>query len=268
MTTDFRAVVSTPPSGRSKALVLDHHEYAQKVLLHGRPIPWGNVSQYTSFLVQAQALLKPDTTLVDVGALYTNLLLGMPGLVAAMSARARLGYALETLLSDETAGARAVELTGAIAQVSKEPLVLQVPSPLRWLTRTHELAGAGSRADIEPHHGEMASAYVAEWLRGLSTLPVSLLLLDGRRADLPVLRLDVRRDDAPITCAARQLGWSVGQRTDEGVEVMGAKLWGATLPRRFWLSDDVSLPDGDFLVADLPGDAKPPTVLARLTALG
>jgi hypothetical protein len=203
-----------------------------------------------------------------MGALYTNLLAEMPELVDAMGASTRVGYALKTMLTDETAAGRALELTGAIAQMSEQPLVLQLPSPLRWLAQTHELAGAGSRVDIELHYGERVSAYVADWLRWLSSLPVSLLLLDGRRADLPVVRLDVSAAYAPITQVADYYDWSLGQWTDNGVEIVGAELKGAAVPREYWLSEDVAVPLGDFRIAEIPGEAELETVLARLAALG
>jgi hypothetical protein len=268
MTTDFRTVVSAPPSGRSTALVIDHLEYAQALILRGKPIPWGDPAQYVNFLGQAQGLLRPDTTLVDLGALYTSLIAPRPDLVSAMSARNRVGYALKTLLSDETAAGQALELATVVAQTSRRPLVLQIPSPLRWLAETHVHIG-GSLSDLEPDHGENVSVYVADWLRRLSTLPVSLLLLDGRRADVPGLAPDDLDAYTPITNAAEHYRWAVALRTDECVEVPGAHLKGDVVPREYWLEGDVvAVPAADFLVAEIPGHAAPETVLSRLAELG
>ncbi|SBW17802.1 hypothetical protein FDG2_0378 [Candidatus Protofrankia californiensis] len=263
MATDFGSVVAAPPSGRGKALILDHRAYAQKVILRGGSIPWDDLALYTNFFDQAQELLRPDAALVDLGAFVDHLLAADHSLVDAMSARSRTGFAFKTLLSDETVASRTAEFASVVTGTAKSPIVLQIPSPLRWLARTHEIVGAGA-ADIERAHGENMSAYLAAWMRHFSGLPVALLLLDGRRADYPDLTADDLSAYTPVINAAQHYRWAVGLRADDRVDLADGSVKGVVLPAEHWLSDEPTLPEGDFLLAELPPNAEPETVLARI----
>ena len=264
MATDFASLISAPPSGRRTALLIDHQRYAQAVVLRGQRIPWGDPVAYSGFFGQAQGLLKPDATLLDLGALYDFLLTSDDGLTDAMSARSRTGYALKTLLADKATTKKALEFTSVLAQTSRAPLVLQIPSPMLWLARTHQLAGAGSVEDLDSDHAENAAMYVADWLRNLSALPVSLLLLDARSDDLPVVDLAAY---TPVSNITDHYRWTLGQRTDERVTVAQASSTGVAVPPSYWRSTDADPPVGDFLIADIPADAVPETVLAQLARL-
>jgi hypothetical protein len=265
---DFNSVVSAPQSGRGAALIIDHHEYAREIILRGNPLPWNDVTQYNNFFGQAQALLRPDTALVDLGAVYTHLLAHDDQLLTAMSGRTRIGFALRTLLQDETTAAAALELVSVVARTATAPLVLQVPSPMRWLAQTHELCVGGAHAEISPEHAENLSVYFADWLRRFSSLPVVLLMLDGRRADFSGLALDDLAAYTPILNVAEHYRWSVAERGDYAVSVAGTDLKGVVVPREYWLADDVAVPAGEFLLAEISREAEPETVLARLAGLG
>lgn len=267
MRTAFDAVISAPPSGRGTPLIVDHQEYAREVILHGTPLPCGDVTQYDNFFGQAQALLRPDVALVDLGMIYANLLANDDELRALMSARPRVGYALKTLLSDYALAAAALELVSVVARTSATPLVLQVPSPLRWLGQTHELCLGGSLDDISSDLGENMSVYFADWLRRFSSLPVALLLLDCRRADLPGLALDHLAEYSPILNVAEHYRWPVAQRNDYTVDVAGTDLKGVVVPREYWLAENVAVTSGDFLLATIPSDAAPETVSLRVADL-
>ncbi|CAG7631926.1 hypothetical protein SIM91_42995 [Rhodococcus opacus] len=180
MTVDFDSVLSAPRSGRDRAVIIDHHEYAQSVFLRGQPVPWTDPVAYANFIGQAQGLLNPDVTLLDLGRFYSSRLTANNALREAMSTRTRIGYALKTLLADPGTAKQASELASVLAQTSKAPLVLQIPEPTVWLASTHEGSGAGSAEDIDVDDAENMSIYVADWLRGLAALPVSALLLDTR----------------------------------------------------------------------------------------
>jgi hypothetical protein len=265
MSTDFLTFVAAPPTGRNTAVIIDHQVYARAVILQGKPIPWADPVAYAQFLTQAQGLLRPDTTLLDLGAHYEHILADDPELRAALSARSRVGYALKTLLSDERQSAAVVELAGVVTETSAAPLVLQIPSPRAWLARTHTLSGAGTVADLSEQHVETAAMYVAGWLRQLSGLPVTMLLLDERTTD-PLPSADPA-NDAPVANVAEHYRWVLGRRTSSGISVLGSSVRGAAVPTTFWLSDSVSVPSGDFLLADIPADAVPETVLAQLSKL-
>jgi len=264
---EFASVVSAPPSGRRTAVIIDHQRYAQAVILRGRPIPWDDAVAYSTFFGKAQGLLKPDVTLLDLGALYEFLVASDEALRKSMSARSRTGYALKILLADEASAKKTLEFSSVLSQTSRQPLVLQIPSPMRWLARTHQLAGAGSPEELDVDHAENAAMYVADWLRNLSALPVSLLLLDARPGDgedLPTVDLTAY---TPVSNITDHYRWTLGQRSDEGVTVAEGSMTGVAVPPSYWHSTEADPPVGDFLIADIPADAVPETVLAQLARL-
>lgn len=267
MATALASIISDPPSGRGTAVIIDHHLYAQAVILRGQQIPWADPVAYSQFLGQAQGLLKPDATLLDLGALYVNAVITNDALRSSLSARSRTGYALKTLLADEDTAGAALELASIVSQTSAAPLMLQIPSPMLWLALTHELSGAGPVSDLEVDHAENAAMYVADWLRRLSKLPVSMLLLDERwtgRGDLPLVDSSAY---TPVSNVAGHYRWALARRTPGGVDVLGSAVTGTVVPQDYWLSDRASAPSGDFLFAEIPAHAVPETVLSQLAKL-
>jgi hypothetical protein len=263
MSTPFTAVVQSPPSGRGTALVLDAATYAQHVILRDAAVPWQDVTQYVNFLGQVEGLLKPDVRLVDLGAFYADALTRRADLPAAMAARSRTGYALKTLLADEDLASAAHDLLAVAGQTSRLPLAVQVPSPLTWLARTHVTTG-GVAADLDVDQGENASMYYADWLRRFSSLPVSLLLLDGRAEDLDGLPAEELSAYTPLHNAAEHYRWPLGLRTADGVALHGQELKGVVVPPAYWIEEGVPVPEGDFALAEIPVEAEPESVLTRL----
>ncbi len=267
MAMDLAAILSCPPSGRSTAVVIDHQQYAQAVILRGRPIPWADPADYSQFIGQAQGLLRPDTTLLDLGAFYANATATDERLRSSLSARNRRGYALKTLLADGKTAAAALELATVVAQTSAAPLVMQIPSPMLWLALTHELSGAGPAADLDADSAENAAVYVAEWLRRLSELPVSVLLLDERWTGAGQLPTVHDASYTPVSNVTDHYRWALARRWPARVQVIGSTITGTVVPRAFWRADAAGAPSGDFLFAEIPADAVPETVLSRLGSL-
>ncbi|MEU6535371.1 hypothetical protein [Streptomyces sp. NPDC047000] len=274
MAMDFAALLAAPPSGRRTALIVDHQHYARAVVLQGRPVPWTDPVAFAQYTGQVQGLLRSDTTLLDLGALYDDALTRDDALCTALSARSRTGYALRTLLAHEPTAVAAAELAGVVARASAAPLVVQIPSPMLWLARTHELSGAGPLTDLTADHAENAAMYVADWLRRLAAPPVSMLLLDEcdpRAGQYDPLAGELPHPDdsvyAPVVNVTDHYRWALGRRTAQGVKVVGSGLNGPRIPPEFWHGDGVALPSGDFLLADIPADAPPETVLAQLAQL-
>ena len=263
MSIPFTSVVQSPPTGRGTALVIDAAAYARRVILRDGAVPWTDLTQYTNYLGQIEGLLKPDVRLVDLGAFYADGLGRRPDLSEAMSARTRTGFALRTLLADDALAQNAAELLSVSAQTSRLPLVVQVPSPLTWLGLTHMQATGESAADLDTDDGENASMYYADWLRRFSTVPVSLLLLDGRPGAVPGLPAEDVTSYTPLHNASEHYRWPLGLRTAD-VTVCGHDLKGVTVPADYWTEDDVPVPEGDFALAEIPAEAEPETVLARL----
>ena len=261
------SLVAAPPSGRGTAVIIDHQQYAQAVILRGQQVPWADPVAYAQFLGQAQGLLRPDATLLDLGTWYANALTTDDALRSSLSARSRTGFALKTLLADESSAGAALELASVVSQTSRAPLVLQIPSPMLWLALTHELSGAGTVADLDTDHAENAAMYVADWLRRLSMLPVSMLILDERwtgSGDLPLVDSSAYSPVANVTGNYR---WALARRTRDGLDVLESAVTGTMVPQDFWLSDATSASCGDFLFAEIPAQAVPETVLSQLAKL-
>jgi len=266
MTITLAEVITQPQSGRTRAVVLDFHEYAQSVILQGRDVPWQQPTAY-SYFGQAQGLLKPDVALLDLGTLYANAVATNDGLRASLSTRSRTGYALKTLLANETTASMALELATAVSQTSAAPLVLQIPSPMLWLALTHELSGAGTVADLTIDDAENAAMHVAGWLRRLSMLPVSVLLLDERWTGDGFMPLVDSSAYTPVSNVTLNYRWELARRTCDGMNVLGSSVTAALVPPEYWLSDDASATSGDFLFAEIPAHAVPETVLSQLAKL-
>jgi hypothetical protein len=264
----FASVVSDPPSGRDTAVIIDHQQYAQAVILRGQPIPWADPVAYASVYSQAQRLLRPDATLLDLGALYDNLLSSNEDLKLAMKARSRTGYALKTLLADEKTAAAALELASVVSQTSAAPLVLQIPSPMLWLASTHQLSGAGTVADLDVDDTENAAMYVADWLRRLSMLPVTTLLLDERWPATGEPPLVDSSACTPVSNVTDHYRWALARRTHHRIDIVGSTVTGTVVAKDYWLSDAASVPSGDLLFAEIPPDAVPETVLSQRAKLG
>ncbi|HSO92821.1 MAG TPA: hypothetical protein VLR70_16935, partial [Arthrobacter sp.] len=147
--TTLANVVASPPSGRPKALVLDHHEYAASVILRGRPVPWDNATAYAAFFAQAQGLLRPDVALLDLNRLYGHLTTGNSGLETAMAARPRTGFALKTLLADDDLNRAVLDFVTVFTKTARQPVVLRIPSPMMWLRGTHHFSGADDTSDLD-----------------------------------------------------------------------------------------------------------------------
>jgi hypothetical protein len=268
MPTQLDDVLARPSSGRSVPLILDHASFGSARLLRGAPVPWSRPGECKSYFDLAHGLLQPDAILVDVGAAYEQHLAGRPDLIEVMAGRSRTGYALKTLLSDDEAADAVVEVVRVLAQTSRLPIVLQLPAPLRWLALTSVAAGNSDPAVLTGEHGESASMYLADWLRRVDSLPVALLLLDGRRRDDPALAEVVADDLAtstPVVNACEHYRWGLGLRSDDRLELHGSDALGVVLPRSFWV--DEPAPHGSLLLGEVPADAEPEDVLERLASL-
>lgn len=262
-------VVASPPSGRPKAVVFDHHEYAASVILRGRPVPWDNAAAYAAFFAQAQGLLRPDAALLDLNRLYLHLTTGNTRLRTDMAARSRTGFALRTLLGDADLNRAVLEFVTVFAKTARQPVVLRIPSPMMWLTGTHHFAGADDTGELDADNAENASMYVSDWLRAFAALPVAGLLLDNRKRAGASGGVHVPLEAyTPVANLAGNYRWTLGQLDDDQVRLHGDAAAGAYIPAGFWLEPAGELPAGDFYLGEIPSAASPECVLARLETLG
>lgn len=267
MTADLTDALCAAGTGRGTPLIIDHLDYGRRLFLRGESEPWTDSAQFVNFFGQAQALLRPDAALLDLGRLYGHFVAERPELRASMTARSRTGYALKTLLADASAAAMAVDLVGAVSQTSKLPLVLQIPSTLTWLSHIERQVGSGDLDGIGPEHAENLSIYLADWLRRFADLPVTMLMLDGRRTACGELPEDEMGYYAPVSNTTEHYRWTLGLRHDHRVEVANSEITGAVVPAGFWSDASTSAPPADFRLTEIPASAAPETVLARLVDL-
>ncbi|SEN11238.1 hypothetical protein E3O25_12585 [Cryobacterium sp. TMT1-3] len=264
MTLSLTDLLAEPTSGRRRAVVLDSHDYAQTVFLQGKPVPWQEPMAYANFFGQVQGVLGSDLALLSLDRYYAQRVAADPALQSAMGAKSRTGYALRTLLNDAETTASVVELATVFSQTQRVPVVLQIPSPMQWLARTHPFSGSDDVLALDADNAENASMYVADWLRGFAALPLIAVLLDDRG---PVLEPVPLSTYSPIANVTDHYRWALGQRHDDRVELHGSALRGAVIGTDFWSTDADPLPEGDFLVGEVPHQAVPEQVLSRITAL-
>lgn len=269
MTPSFAAAIADPPTGRGRAVLLDSHDYAQAVFLQGKPVPWHEPMAYANFVGQAQGILRSDLILLSLDRFYTHRVESTGDLRQAMGARTRTGYALRTLLGDVDTTRLAVELTTVFTKTQRHPVVLQIPSPMQWLRRTHVFSAATDPGELGADDAENASMYVADWLRAFAKLNLAAVLLDDRAASggTPPVTVPLATY-SPVANVTNHYRWALAQRSSGQIEVHGTGRLGSVVPPAFWLDEDGTLPDGDFLVAEIPPTAVPEDVLARIAGLG
>lgn len=268
MTVNLANLISEPRSGRSRAVLLDHHDYSQSVILQGRQIPWHEPMAYANFMGQAQGLLRPDLALLSLDRFYAHKVASDDRLQETMGAKSRTGYALRTLLADPGTLAQALAIATTFTQTQREPVVLHIPSPMQWLARTHPFSGAADASGLDADNAENASMYIADWIRGFSALPLAGVLLDDRTLpgtpDTTKVGLDTY---SPLANVADNYRWTLGMRSSGTVEVQRLGQAGAVIQPEFWLHEGVPLPEGSFFVAEIPPVAAPEDVMSRLAAL-
>lgn len=267
MPSSLRALVAAPPSGRARPLLIDADAYATAVIRQGVAMPWSDIASLTGHVTQVGALLGPDAVHVDVAAWYGAHVEGTPDLMKAMGARTRSGYALRTMLGDEPAVERLVTTVRTLATSSRRQVILQTPSPARWLSRAHALAGTALE-EVTEDQADSAAMYVAEWLGRLGSVPAALVLLDasGVAGDAPVRTTETLAAYTAIANVAEHFDWTLALRVGGTIEVAAGQPTIALLEDRYW-TDDATLPDADVLLTAIPAQARPEYVLDQLKRL-
>ncbi|MGW3543790.1 hypothetical protein [Nocardia niigatensis] len=273
MSSSLQSLVGAPPSGRSRPLLVDCDAYATAVIRQGAPIPWADISALTGHVAQVHALLDPDTLWVDIEALVAGHLTDDPRLLTQMGARSRTGYPLRTMLGSEALVDRMLITVRTLADATRRPVVLDVPSPARWLGRVHTLAG-NPLSEVDDDSADSASMYFAEWLGKLGTLPIALVLLDARASegDTAVTAAETVSSYSSIVNVAGHFGWTLAMRTQHMVEVSADAPGIALVSEQYWLGEAelgaAELGAAGVLLATIPATASPEHVLERHARIG
>jgi hypothetical protein len=279
---ELLASLTAPPSGRSRPAWFDSLAYCRAKLLGGAPVPWTSPGDLVAFTSKAQGMFGSDALLVDVADLCDERATADLELRAAMGSRSRAGYALRTLLADDTVRTATVDAVRAVSGGGDgTPVVLSIPSPARWLTISAEQAEQPAEPP-DADRADTAAMYIADFLRVFGTAGVDGLLLDEGPADAgelvpadayrPVLNVAENYGWPTLICTPAAAAWPNGA-------VAGIAGWIGTAPPQpagatwgwyagsdFWAGAG---PDGepDLLFAVVPEEADPESVMARVRAL-
>jgi hypothetical protein len=279
------ASLDAPPSGRGRPVWFDAAAYGQARLLGGGDVPWGEPAELSSFHAKLGGMFRSDAILADLADLFAQRAAADQQLRAAMAARSRPGYALRTLLGDETARGTAAEAVRVLAATSGPvPLVLTVPTPGRWLVAAAQQAG-GDPAPPDAGQAETAAIYTADFLRTFSGAGVDGLLLDeGRVPAAELIHPDAYR---PVLNVADHYEWPVLIQSDaaaawphgpvpgvaawlgptpSGPPGQPAGRWGIVADADFWAGADPPA-EADLVLAPVPAEADPEGVMKRVRAL-
>jgi hypothetical protein len=279
------ASLDRPPSGRQHAIWFDAAGYGRDKLLAGRAVPWSSPADLTAFVGKLQGMFRSDVIAVDLAEVFAQRAAGDNQLRAAMTARARPGYALRTLLADERARGTAAEAVRALAATAGSvPLVLLVPAPGRWLGMAAELAGS-EPGPADPDRAETAAMYVADMLRTFGGLGVDGLVVD--EGPTPASGLIPAEASRSVLNVADHYQWAALVRTEGApawphgpVPGVAAWIgsdpppapgqppgrWGLVAGPDFWEGADPA-PDADLVAVTIPAQAEPEAVMKRVRDL-
>ena len=270
----------TAVSENSTPLWIDGWKYGEKLLNNGSAAPWTDVGALVSFHNKLQGLLTSDVLTVSVDAFYDFWLKQNPDLLQQMADKRRLGFALRTLLADQSAKEQLHEVVKAICDSNTgTPVLLEMSSPKRWVGVAHCQAQKKDTAEVSWDDAEGAAMYVADFLRFFSDTGLNGVLLRDTEGEGPANEADALRYQ-PVINVARHYEWHVvldgcsggySVSPEQGVTYclgqQGAS--GQKLDPAYFVDNQAipSLVEGQFFYVDIPVDAVPERVLESLEAL-
>ncbi len=263
-----------------RLLWIDAQEYAARLLANGQP-PLLDVAEYVSWHRKSQGLLKSGVAVFDVAPVVTAWIARDASLKTAMAAKRRATAPLKALLADEALRdhLRSI-LQGLRACHGDLPLVLEIPSPRRWLIDSFTLAH-GEAPDAGADEVDSGAVYVADFLRAFGDSGLDALLMIESTETEPATSEEVEWYQAVCNLASHYR-WDVGLKLPQATSYSGGNAslqfviapnkidglpTGLILPPSFWNGGDTPSNDGGFLYAEIPADAVPEQVLARLASL-
>ena len=263
-------------------LWLDYRAYAGALLANGS-VPWLDADALIGWMRKAQSLLKSDVVPLSLGVVAEQWLSAHAELKLAMGAKRRAVYPLKTLLADADFRAYLTELSRAMRpSFAKQPLFLVLPSPRLWLIQAATRALPGESVEVDADAVDSAAAYIADFLREFADCGIDGLLLQESAESEPASMEDLQLYQPVFNVASHyrwELGLALPAATHDfalgegpGFAVsprnVSAKILGLMVPGGFWGGAAApQWPAGGFLYAEIPADARPESVLDRLSAL-
>jgi hypothetical protein len=265
-------------------LWLDHTAFTKKILLPNGASPYDTPASFMSYFIQANGLVKPDVTVMNVKDLYASWLALNPETRSEMAGKKRLSFALKKMLEAEAPKILLAEIILAILSYlnGRQPLFLSLPSPRQWLAwaniEANEMDPGASTESVED-----AAMYLADFVRYFSELKITGLLLTERPDFQPESLEDVEMY-RPLLNVAGHYRWSMGLQLPARAQLAATKdfnfviapafsqsppdLAGVDVSAAIWHAQPVPpLTPKQFYFTEIPENATPEHVLKTLSAL-
>lgn len=256
MSNKLNELLINKQENRSVQLIMNAEDYAQRVLLQNKPIPWHDATAYANYFGQGVALLKPQATVIPLDKMIMQELAENKKLIVVMGEKQRLGYALKTFMGNEEFKAATGALVLSTVKTQHIPVLLQLPSPLQMMYLTTQAVRPNDEFEFDDNDAENAAMYFADWLRIFKDAPIAGLIFDERKG-----RID-QEAYRPIINTAEHYGWSVGMRQDDCViEFCNPKSSILILDTNYWLSGEADVEIQGTLFTEIARDAVPEQVL-------
>lgn len=242
-------------NNNATALIINAENYAQKVLLQGKAIPWHDATAYANHLGQTAALLKPQVSVISIDKMIKQELADNQKLTTAMGEKKRAGYALRAFMSDEDFRTAAGALVTSTVKTQRVPVLVQMPSPLQLLYLTAQAAQPDAEHEFDDDNAENAAIYCADWLRIFKDAGIAGLIFDEQ--DKAVAQ------DAyqPIINTAEHYRWAVGVRRVDEVIFTNPDVTIPILPTEYWTTGNDNHDISGVIFTEIAQDAVPEQVL-------
>lgn len=281
------------PSQTKQTIWLNMLQYANKIFANGSKDLWLSPTNFISVYSQGQELLKSDVLSIPVLDVYENYIQDRQTLIDEWQ-QEDIGSVIESLFSLEEPKQFIVDVLQGLQNLYTEvyPLVVEVPSPQRWLNWLNERLNMKGLAPLNEDDIEFTSMFLADYLRDFSTLNIAAVLIVERDVSIDLNNsLSLYQ---PILNVVKHFQWSVG--IDPGNEVVNVnelndqikfmllgnhsisdlhKHWqngdkvGGGLNKSFWLEKehDKEVFVSGVVYGEIPPNAYPEQVLHKLKML-
>lgn len=260
MSNPLRNLLENNHSGTPQ-LMIDAENYAQKVLLQDKAIPWHEATAYANHLGQTVALLKPKTAIVRLDIMIKQELADNQALVEAMGEKRRSGFALKAFMGNEDFRTAMGTLVTTVTKTVRLPLIFQLPSPLEMLYLTAASAQPDGDHDFDDDDAENAAVYFADWLRIFTDAELAGLIFDEREGEVA----DVAYQ--PIKNTAEHYRWCIGVRRNNEVIFSDPQATIPVLADDFWQSGEAKSDLTGSVFSEITKEAMPEKVLEFIATL-